>query len=132
MQEGQELTDEDKFYLSWARETVKSNIALSNEMLKQLISLNSALLGVNLIFDKIVSSEGLKILVLLCFFVSLTISLLGLLPYENIVDTNSPSDIKEHKTKALKHKRIYLWTSACLLLLGFVIVIGDLTVKWFV
>ncbi len=131
MLEGQELSNEDRFYLNWAMDTVKLNISLANDILKQLITLSTALLGISLIFESIVSSEGLKIIVLFSFFFCLIVSLLGLLPYEREVDISSPSDIKEHKINALKHKRMYLWIASGFLLLGFVIILGELVVMWF-
>ncbi|MFD2273724.1 hypothetical protein ACFS07_29065 [Undibacterium arcticum] len=33
------------FYFEWARESIKSSIALANDILKQLVTLNTALLG---------------------------------------------------------------------------------------
>ncbi|MEK7079562.1 MAG: hypothetical protein AAB929_05825 [Patescibacteria group bacterium] len=128
-QQGKAPSEEDIFYTSWGQETVKNNINLCNDILKQLITISSALLGVTIIYDKIVSSEVLKILVLLSFFGSLIIALIGLLPYENKVRLDTPNDIKEHKRTALKHKRKYLWTSAFAIVTGFGLILGELIIK---
>jgi len=128
-QQGKAPSEEDLFYASWGQETVKNNINLCNEILKQLITISSALLGVSIIYDKIVSSEILKSFVLLSFFVSLIIAFIGLLPYENKVRLDTPKDIKEHKRTALKHKKQYLWTSAFSIVIGFSLIIGELIIK---
>jgi hypothetical protein len=86
-------------------------------------------LGVSIIYDKIVSNELLRIIVLLLFLLSLTISLIGVLPYEKTISINSPSQIKEFKGQALKHKRIYLWISGAGLTFGFAIIIAELLIK---
>ncbi len=128
-QAGQAPSEDDTFYLTWGKETLKNNINLSNDILKQIITLSSALLGVSIIYDKIVSNELIRIIVLLLFLLSLVISLLGVLPYEKTVSINSPSQIKEFKRKALKHKRIYLWISGAGLTFGFSLIIAELIIK---
>lgn len=129
VQQGQQPTEEELFYTAWGQETIKNNITLCNDILKQLITINSALLGVSIIYDNIVSNDVIKILVLLSFFFSLIIAFLGVLPYENRVLMSSPEDIKIHKRNALKHKRQFLWVSAVAIIIGFALVIGELLVK---
>lgn len=128
-QKGLRPTNEDEFYLNWGKESLKNNIKLSNEILKQIITLSTALLGLTIIYEKIVSVEILRIIVLLLFFISLVVSLLGVLPFEGTISLNSPTEIKEFKRKVLKHKRIYLWISGGGLTLGFAIIIGELITK---
>lgn len=128
-QEGVPPTDEEIFYTTWGQETVKNNITLCNDILKQLITISSALLGVSIIYDHIVQSETLKMFVLLSFFASLIVALIGLLPYEKKVRLDTPADIKAHKQKALEHKRQFLWTSAITLLIGFALIICELLFK---
>ncbi len=125
-QQGQLPTDEDIFYITWARETIKNNFTLCNDILKQLITISSALLGLSIIYEQIVSCDTIKIFVLLSFFTSLIVALFGLLPYEKIVSIISPEDIKIHKRDALMHKRRYLWASAIAILVGFALIIGEL------
>jgi hypothetical protein len=128
-QQGQQPTEEEIFYTTWGQETIKNNITLCNDILKQLITISSALLGVSIIYDHIVTSETLKIFVLLSFFISLIVAFIGLLPYENKVRLDTPDDIKAHKRKALKHKRQYLWISAMTIVVGFALILGELLVK---
>jgi hypothetical protein len=128
-QVGKKPTTEDEFYLEWGKESLKNNINLANEILKQLITLSTALLGVSIIFDKIVSDEILRIVVLSLFFISLVLSLLGILPYEKNVALNSPTEIKKFKRKALTQKRIYIWISGAGLTFGFAIILAELIFK---
>lgn len=129
VQKGKKPTEEHLFYLKWGQETIKNNIALANGILKQLITLSSALLGLSIIYESIVTSEILKIFVLISFFASLIVAFLGLLPYEDKVNIHAPLDIKEHKKKALKHKRRFLWISAIALVFGFALILSELIYK---
>lgn len=128
-QQGHQPTEEEIFYTTWGQETVKNNITLCNDILKQLITISSALLGVSIIYDHIVSNETMKIIVLLSFFISLIVAFIGLLPYENKVRLDTPEDIKTHKRNALKHKRHYLWVSAMTIVIGFALILGELIIK---
>ncbi|HWY12615.1 MAG TPA: hypothetical protein VN026_14880 [Bacteroidia bacterium] len=128
-QEGRQPSEDDNFYVTWGRETIKNNITLANDILKQLVAISSALLGVTIIYEKVVSNEILKVCVLLSFLLALVISFLGVLPYEAKVQLNVPSDIKEHKRKALVHKLRLLWISAISLMVGFSFVIAELISK---
>lgn len=129
IQQGQQPTEEEIFYITWGQETVKNNITLCNDILKQLITISSALLGVSIIYDHIVTNETLKIFVLLSFFISLIVAFIGLLPYENKVRLDTPDDIKTHKRKALTHKRQYLWVSAFTIVVGFALILAELLIK---
>jgi hypothetical protein len=128
---GQKPTNEDDFYLDWGKESLKNNIKLSNDVLKQLITLSTALLGLSIIYEKIVENEILRVIVMILFFLSLLLSLLGILPYEKKILLNSASQIKQHKVKALKHKRFYLWFSAAGITFGFAIILAELIIKLF-
>ncbi|MCD8031147.1 MAG: hypothetical protein LUF85_10100 [Bacteroides sp.] len=130
-QQGRPPTEEETFYLDWGRESLKNNIRLSNDILKQQITISSALLGVSLIFQEILTTNSIKIAVVLSFFLSLIIAFIGLLPYERKVLLEVPAEIKSHKLKALRHKRYYLWTSALCLVVGFACIIAELILGMF-
>ena len=68
----QPLTDEDEFYLTWGRESLKHNLVFVNEVLRQLVGLMSLLLGGSAAFlDKKIMSPYLKLPALLAFFIAL-------------------------------------------------------------
>lgn len=120
IQEGTPPTGDDKFFTLWGRESLKNNLVLANEALRQLVTLNSALLGGSIAFlDEKVITPYFKVWVIVAFFFSLIVSFLGMMPYEGSVDLRIPEQIKQHKEKALKSKRWYLWTAGLFLGLGF-------------
>jgi len=118
--EGTSPTEEDKFFILWGRESLKNNLVLANEVLRQLVTLNSALLGGSIAFlDEKVIAPSFKVWVIVAFSLSLIVSFLGMMPYEGSVDLRIPEQIKQHKEKALKSKRRYLWAAGLLLGFGF-------------
>lgn len=123
-------TEDDKFYVSWGRESLKNNLTHANEVLRQLVTLNSALLGGSIAFvDPTIIAIPFKVGVIIAFFVSLILSFLGIMPYEGAPDLRKPKDIKQHKEDALKSKRCYLWSSGLLLGVGFGFALAGILVK---
>jgi type III secretory pathway component EscV len=127
MVSGRPPSDEESFYTRWARETLKRNINLANEILKQLVTLNTALLGGSVLFLAENMMPGpLRFLAILSFFAALIVSFFGVLPYEAHLDIKNVTAIRNHKQRALHHKRKYLWGSALCSALGFGFVIAGL------
>jgi hypothetical protein len=127
-QQGRPPSEDELFYIAWARESLKNNINLCNDILKQTISIGSALLGMTLIFDKVIS-ESWKIPVIFVSIVSLIVAFAGVFPFRSEVHIDNPEEIKIHKEKTLKRKRIYLIVSAGFLLMGFLVIAGSLIYK---
>lgn len=74
--DGKPLTKEQDFYLSLAGEFIKNNSKFVNEVLRQFITLNTALLAGTVTFiNKEIINESYKIFVVFCFFISLVIHL---------------------------------------------------------
>jgi hypothetical protein len=120
---GQKPTEDDLFYLDWGRESIKNNLKNTNDILKQLITISTAVLGLTIVFENIIKHDSLRIVVLFLFFLSLIISFLGILPYGKKIQINSAEEIKEFKSKALKTKRLYIWFSGGMILSGFAVII---------
>lgn len=123
-------SDEDLFYLEWAKETIKKNIENAHGALVQFITLNTTLLGGSIVFlkpeviGKVFLSASFSL-----FFIALLISFLGILPHESTVSIISPSEIKAHKIQALSKKRKLMWSCAAftgsgLLIMGVGVIIG--------
>lgn len=106
-------SEEDIFYLEWAKETIKKNIENSHAALVQFLTLNTSLLGGSIVFlkpeaiGKLFLSSSFSL-----FFIALFISFLGILPHESKVSIISPSEIREHKFEALNKKRKFMWSCA--------------------
>ena len=131
IQQGRAPTDADMLDLNWRLENISSNIGLCNDILKQLVTLSSALLGAASIFDNMVTPNYINVGVMFSFFASLIIAFLGLLPFEQVISSNTPENIEIYKQKALRHKRRYLWVSAFVLVIGFGFIMGELTLNMF-
>ncbi len=115
-------SEDDEFYLTWGRETIKKNIELVQSVLIQMITLNTALLGANIIFLKPGAISGYwQSASLAGFFLALAVAFIGIHPHESLVSTISPEQIKSHKVAALKKKRRFMWSSAILTLSGLLI-----------
>ena len=106
-------TEEDKFYLAWGRESLKRNIEIANQVLQQLVTLNTALLGGSVFFlSAEFSVEFARWIVVALLLLALAVAFIGVLPYEGKIDLRIPKDIKAHKEKALRHKRFFVTVSA--------------------
>jgi len=115
-------TDEELFYQDWGRETLKANIGIATEVLKQLITINVALLGGGAAFLEGSDVGSLsRALILFSFFVGLIVSLLGVMPTESKVDIRIPKEVKRHKSKALNRKRLFLGVSAGFTIFGLLV-----------
>jgi len=123
-------TPEETFYADWARESIRHNLDLANDILRQLITLNTALLGGSVLFlDEHLVPSPLRFLAILSFLVALILSFLGVLPYEGQVDIRNITAVREHKQKAFRHKHAFLWYSAFGMALGFGFAIAGLLIK---
>jgi len=130
MLSGRPPSDKELYYARWARETLKRNIDLANDVLKQLVTLNMALLGGSVLFlAEDMMPQPLRFLAIFSFLAALIISFLGVLPYESHLDIQNVTAVRYHKQQALRHKRKYLWGSAFCSALGFGFVIAGLLSK---
>ena len=122
-EEEQEFAKEVEFYRQWARENVKSSIVLANDVLKQLLTINAALLGAAsiLLNDNLIDPLG-RVATVLAFFLALVVSFLGVLPFES-PPQREVAKIRAAKIRALNHKRNLLAGAAGLMSLGFGIAI---------
>ncbi|WP_143063041.1 hypothetical protein [Halopseudomonas bauzanensis] len=102
-------TEDEMFYRQWGYETVKANISTANDVLRLLITVNVALLGGGAAFlHESTIAEGVRIVLLVSFFIALTIALIGVYPKESKIDARIPSDVKQHKDAVLQRKRLFL------------------------
>jgi len=121
---GAKLSESDKFYLSWGYESQKNNIKIVNDVLRQLITLNSAMIAgsIALLKSNLIGEQYTKAIILL-FFVSLVTSFWGVFPFEGSFDIRRIDQIRKHKKRALKVKVTYMTVSGVLMVTGFAIAI---------
>lgn len=127
---GEIPSEEDNFYISWGRESIKNNLIISNEVLRQFTTISTTLLGGSAIFldDKVIDIK-FKPWIIIFFLFSLIFSFLGIIPYEGYVDLRVPNKIKEHKEKALKCKINYIYIAGGFCAAGFLLVFAGLYCK---
>jgi hypothetical protein len=122
-------SEDDEFYISWGRETLKNNINFLNEVLRQLVSLNVALLGGSIIFlDNRFVNDTFKALVMLAFLFSLMFSFAGIMPYGRSVDLRVAEDIRKHKRFVFSLKFYFTVMAGILLGAGFIVALVGLLV----
>ena len=77
-------------------------------------------------FDRVLDNPLAKKVTLLSFLISLIFAIIGIMPYEKKILINSPDMVKSFQKGALRHKRIFIWLSASVMIIGFVSAILDL------
>lgn len=116
-------TCEELFYIKWGRENLKDNIAVLNNVLRQFITLDTALLAALIaFFDKIEIGKWIKVLSCMLLMFSLAMALFGVIPRSSELDLRQPNSIKTHKDKVLIWKKRLMWISVSSFMLSFVII----------
>jgi hypothetical protein len=121
----------DTFYVEWARESLKRNLPFVNEVLRGLVTLDTALLGGSVLWlgPQIVPA-WFRLAVVLCFLLSLAAAFWGMLPYTGTaVDLRCPDLIHKHKTEALRTKQFWVWVAAWCLIAGFAVALVGLLAR---
>lgn len=128
----EEPTSEDLFYIRWGRETHKDNIGVLNNVLRQFITLDTALLAALVaFFDKIEICKWIKVLSCALLMFSLVVAVFGIIPLSSGLDLRRPDLIKAHKQRVLIRKKRLMWISISSFVLSFIIILivlifGDL------
>lgn len=119
---GQQPSAEELFYIEWARETKKRNIAVATDALQKLVTLNCALLGGSLVlYGKTILPSWIQPIVVVVFFLSLLSSVYGIIPQMREADSHDPADIREKKELTLKNKIWTLRIASFFLIVGFAV-----------
>lgn len=120
--QGSKIDPGDLFYIEWARETVKQNIAIATDALQRLVTLNCALLGGSLVlYSTGILPAWIQRVVVIPFFLSLICSVYGMIPKPQKADPNDPASIRDTKERTLKGKMYALYSACTLLLVGFLL-----------
>jgi hypothetical protein len=123
--EAREPSLRDKFFLEWGLELVKKQFDLTNELLKQQISICVGLFAASFIFDTFLKEfPRLKATILFLWLSSLIMAFIGLMPFErkNVL-LDSPSEIEDYTNDAIKFKKCCYTISAILILVGLSLLI---------
>jgi hypothetical protein len=116
---GTDPTAEEKFYLDWGLETVKSNISRLNELLRNLVTLSVSLLAGSVVFyGDAMTTPFFKGMTTAALIAAAIVSVLGSIPEQYKIDLSDPNQIKAAKAQTLAKKKIWYQASAILLLAG--------------
>lgn len=113
------------------KQEIQRLVSVTDDMLKTLISMSSALLAVGVIFDSFVKVPIMRVIILLMFFIGLIISFLGVLPLNVRYDIEDVEEQKQQQIVIFLRKRRHLWLSAAAMVMGFLLVIFDLIMDVF-
>lgn len=113
---GEAPTFEQLEQVQWAEETLRNAPALLREHLRQLVTLNTALLaGLAAFFDKLPMPHVMKVLAAVCLLLSLLAALWGALPREAQVCPFAPESIKRVRESNVSARlRCLKWASSLL------------------
>jgi len=114
-------TGPELYLLTWGQETLKENLKLTNDILRQQVTLSAALIAATIalrgaaILTTAAAGITLAILIL-----SLLSAWLGAMPYEGQIDLFRPDAILTHKTRAYRYKMVLLRVSATLMVAALI------------
>jgi hypothetical protein len=124
---GRPPSDEEEFYLTWGQELPKNSLTLLNDVLKQLVTLNTALLGGSVVFlNGAVMDAWFRNVVIIMFFLSLCTSFVGILPYIRKTILDNPDTVKLVIRSAFTWKLWLIRIAAAFLALGFIVALVGL------
>jgi hypothetical protein len=114
----QPATETEVFLKEWAKETIKRNIPLLNDVLRSLLTLSTALSGASFLAQTV--TPAFRVGAAICFLGAMLASLRGILPYEGTGSFLVPEEIRIHKEKAQESKLACVKLAAGLIIFGIV------------
>ena len=124
---GRRLTLEDTFYLSWAEESLKNTLPFLNDVLRQLVTLSSTLLGGSIAFISInMIGPRYHYVATISFFLALITSFIGILPRRGSVSFQDISQNQHDLEAALNWKLRLCRIAGVLIAFGFLAIIVGL------
>ena len=112
-------------------ETLQRLIATTDDMLKTIITMSSALLAIGFIFNDFVKSPLVRAVIIILFFIGLVLAFLGMLPFNLRHDVEDAEEMKQQQVKSFLRKRRHLWLSAGVMAIALILAILDLLVDVF-
>ncbi len=118
-----EPTADDLFYTNWARNVYEGRWKFVADSLRELVVVNTVLFGGSLAFlDEKVLHQGFRTPVVICFLISLIISLHGMVPVRRVFDLTSVPQAKANYRRSLNRKGWSVQACFGFLVLGLVLV----------
>jgi hypothetical protein len=118
---GEEPSTQEIELVKWGEETIRGAETVLHDSLKQLITLNTALLAGSVAFlDRLPGSKGWKIAGAICLLLSLLLALWGNYPRELRLCPHVPSEIKMARDRITVDRASYLLRATTVLVAGLV------------
>ncbi|HUV03915.1 MAG TPA: hypothetical protein VMX94_02280 [Armatimonadota bacterium] len=128
--EAHEPSQDSLFWLEVGREMIKASTGIANDVAKQLVTLNTALISAYLVAAKLLGivtlGQGLKRLIFAIpvglWLLSISLGVFVLVPRQDEVSSISPTDIKAARKRAIGSKCVFVWLAVAALTSGILFV----------
>lgn len=116
------FVEEVEFFASWGDALLKETLPFLNQVLRQFVTLNAALLaGVAAFSDKGLMDRGLSITSMVLLLLALSAAIIGILPHGGWQRRCAGLEIREAVRGATEFKNWCVWLSAVMLLAALVV-----------
>lgn len=124
------LKTEDDYYAEWALESIKSSINLANDVLRQLLTLSTSLIGGSVVLteSKLLYPPHLRFIVIVFFIAGLVYAFMGVIPYEHTY-IRDIKEFKRAKVSALATKQKHINKSASCIFMGIIAALALLEIN---
>lgn len=129
--QGEYPSSEEQFYYQWGEETEKAIPGQLLDTLKQLVTLNTALIGGSLVgLREDLMPAGCRLVVVGFFILSLLAAMVGIVPgVQTFVPYNQPAAVRDHKQAVVARRASLIRAAAMFLIAGFAAVFVGLVWK---
>jgi hypothetical protein len=122
-------SEEESFYLALGEEITKRSLPFTNEVLRQMVTLSTAMAGGGAAFlNEPLITLTYKIPAVVFFLLALAAALVGVFPFVSTMDRNCPAEVKATVSRAVWFKLGCLCGSAIFSIVGLIAVVAGLTV----
>ncbi len=115
-------TEEELFLLDWIKDVAKGSYATLVDVLKQLVTINSAFVGTLIVFaDKTILRRDAAYALAFAFIAAAMIAFLGLVPDRKSIPFSDVDQIRKVREAKIRWKYWCMLLSACLMLAALVL-----------
>jgi len=123
-------TEEETFYADMGNAMVRDALPFMNQVLRQLVTLCTALLGGTLVFFKEdLVRPGVKVAAAFIFLAGLSFAFLGMLPIRERIHRGFPQQVQETVEKAIAAKSWKLRVSAVAVFVGLAVLLLGIVIR---
>jgi hypothetical protein len=118
-------SEQDLFLIGLGDELVRRNLPYLNDVLRQLVTLSTALAGgsIALFKNDNLTAPGYRFTAIVFFLLALASAMYGMLPRAGVITRRAPNVIRSGLDNALNAKRTLCSACACFIVGGLVILL---------